>query len=280
MTDGPFRVLASGIGFTEGPLWLPDGRLLVTSMSRGLVYELRLDDPDPVAAYETGGGPNGLAVDADGRVVVAQNGSASFKSRSPRPVRPGIQRLRDGVVDDELVTGCLAPNDLVLGPDGVLWFTDPGNDTDPGFAPRVSRYDAASGRLDTAVSTVRFPNGLAFDADGDLFLADSITHEILRFSVAGGEASRRTVHCVVPDGGGPDGIAFDAHGRLYVAAFETGEVDVFERDGTLARRIPVGATSRPTNLCFAGPRLDTLVVTLASGGRVVALEETFEGALP
>lgn len=280
MTEVPFRVVASGIGFTEGPLWLPRGDLLVVSMSRGLVYSLRLDDPTKIADYETGGGPNGLAVDKDGTVVVAQNGGALFAGRSKRPVRPGIQLIRNGEVIDEVVTGCLAPNDLAFAPDGTLWFTDPGNSTDPSFAPRVSRYDFATARLDTVVTDVKFPNGLAFGSDGDLYLADTTTSEILRFSVGPDGTSRRSVYCIVPDGGGPDGIALDANGSLYVTAFETNEVVIFDKGGALARRIPMGEKSRPTNLCFAGDDLGTLVITLASGGRVVALNESFEGALP
>ena len=33
------RVIAAGLGFTEGPVWTNDGRLLVTSISHGAIYE-------------------------------------------------------------------------------------------------------------------------------------------------------------------------------------------------------------------------------------------------
>ena len=61
MLPDMFVTLAAGIGFTEGPLWTSDGRLLVTSMSRGLIYQfdwadLGLAPWEPSAAYETGGG--------------------------------------------------------------------------------------------------------------------------------------------------------------------------------------------------------------------------------
>lgn len=280
MRDGAFRVLASGIGFTEGPVWLPSGDIIVTSMSRGLLYTLGMDGQDGgPTTVDVGGGPNGLAVRSDGAIVVAQNGGASFASRSTRPVRPGIQLVTGDTVVDELVSGCLAPNDCVIAPDGSLWFTDPGHPSDPGFAPRVSRLDFATGALRTVVDGVRFPNGLAFGPDGAFYLADSTTNEILRFEFDGERAGARSVFGIVPDGG-PDGIAFDSAGNLYIAAFETDDVVVLDPRGRLSRRIPMGAGSRPTNLCFAGADLDTLVVTLASGGRVVALDERFEGAMP
>ena len=278
MVDGSFRVLASGIGFTEGPVVLPNGELMVTSMSRGLLYRI---DPagGVISSVDVGGGPNGLAVRDDGAVVVAQNGGASFRSRSERPVRPGLQVVTGDDVVDEVTSGCLAPNDLVFAPDGSLWFTDPGHPSDPDFAPRVTRRDASTGELSTVVTDVRFPNGLAFGPDGAFYVADSHTHEILRYEVGPHGASDRSVFGAV-DGGGPDGIVFDAHGNLYVAAFDTNDVVVLGPDGGVARRLPMGDGSRPTNLCFAGPDLGTLVVTLASGGRVVALDEHFEGALP
>ena len=31
-------VIADGLGFTEGPVWLPDGRVALTSISHGCVY--------------------------------------------------------------------------------------------------------------------------------------------------------------------------------------------------------------------------------------------------
>ena len=65
-------VLAAGVGFTEGPLWTRDGRLLVVAMSRGLVVEVDLGG-GVVGAVETGGGPNGLAEGPDDAVWVAQN---------------------------------------------------------------------------------------------------------------------------------------------------------------------------------------------------------------
>lgn len=273
-----FDVLAGGIGFTEGPLWTTGGELLVVSMNRGLVYRLdpRLRPGAPVAEIETGGGPNGLAEGPNGVIYVAQNGSATIRSRSPRPASPGLQTIEGDAVRDLLVVG-RAPNDLVVGPDGRVWFTDP---VASGAGSRVYVYDPGTGDVSIAVQDAAFPNGLAFGPDpADLFVADSVTDEILRYRVGdGGPPYRREVFARTP-GGNPDGIAFDAEGNLYVAAFETDDVQIFDPAGRLARRLSTGEGSRPTNLCFAGPGLDRLVVTLARGGRVVAARERFAGRL-
>lgn len=280
--DGAFRTLATGVGFTEGPVWTLAGELLVTSMSRGLLYRIDLGAVDgprpPLAQFETGGGPNGLAEGPGGVVYVAQNGAATAPSRSPRPVTPSLQVLEDGVVRDLPTTGLTAPNDLVVGPDGWVWFTDPDGGSPRTVGGRVLRFDPASGALEAVPVDVDFPNGLAFGPGGtDLYVADTTADAIVRYPVVDGRPGERSVLAHVP-GTGPDGIAFDADGNLYVAAFESDEVVVLDPAGAVVRRTSTGVRSRPTNLCFAGDDLGTLVVTLASGGRVVALDEPVHGA--
>lgn len=275
-----FEVLARGIGFTEGPVWTTSGALWVVSMNRGLVYQLdpTLRPGEPIAQVETGGGPNGLAEGADGLLYVAQNGANVISTRSARPTAPGLQTIAGETVTDLVVTGW-APNDLVTGPDGRVWFTDPVGDSDAAINSRVCVYDPSTGQVTVAIEGVAFPNGLAFGPDpAYLYVADSATGDILRYRVGDGPPYQPEVFAQDP-GSGPDGIAFDAEGYLYVAAFEFDQVVVFDRVGQPVRRLSTGEGSRPTNLCFAGPELDRLVVTLARGGRVVVTKERFAGRL-
>jgi len=265
-------VLAEGIGFTEGPLWTRDGRLLVVAMSRGCVLQVDLGGDGVVESIETGGGPNGLAEGPDGGVWVAQNAGAVRPSRSSRPVGAGLQRIDGRTIRDLPVPNALAPNDVALGPDGRIWFTDPGL---PGATSRgrVCALDPDSGQAAVLLGDLDFPNGLAFGSEGDvLYLARTEEGRVTRHRWDGERLSEDGDLAATLPAGGPDGIALDVDGRLYAAAPAADAVFVFEPDGRLCRRLDFAEPTFPTNLCFAGPDLDRLVVTAAKGGRVVVLD--------
>ena len=38
------RVVATGLGFTEGPVWTASGQLLVTSISHSVIYRVGTDE--------------------------------------------------------------------------------------------------------------------------------------------------------------------------------------------------------------------------------------------
>jgi gluconolactonase len=261
-------VLAAGVGFTEGPLWTLDSRLLVVVTSRGVVAQIDLGGAGVVSTVETGGGPNGLAETSDGTVWVAQNGAVR-PSRSPRRVIPGLQRILGSEVTDVAVPHAMAPNDLAVGPDGRIWFTDPG----PGLAGpgRLCAHDPATGRTTVLIDGSGYPNGLAFDGDL-LYLAWTDAGHVTRHHWTGGGLEAAGDPLALP-AGGPDGLALDTDGRLYAAAPDADAVVVFEPDGRPGRTLRFDGPTFPTNLCFAGPDLDVLVVTAAKGGRVLVVDD-------
>ena len=67
-------VIARDLGFTEGPVVLPDGTVLAVDIDGGRVLRIRNGSVDTVAS--PGGGPNGLALETLSSGIVANNGGA------------------------------------------------------------------------------------------------------------------------------------------------------------------------------------------------------------
>jgi gluconolactonase len=258
-------VIADGLGFTEGPVWLPDGRVALTSISHGCIY---IVDPagGPLARIHTGGGPNGLARGVDDTLYVAQNGGAWGASGS---AEPGVQVIT-GTRVDYLVEGLGAPNDLMFGPDGRLWITDTRaefdvSSPDDGLPGHVYATDVASG--DTRQVVDRGPvfiNGLGFTRDGSkLLVTATLSSQLLSYPISGSEAGDppNLVHTFA--NGWPDGMAVSARGDYWVALTGADRIDVIDAAGERVGSIALPAGSLPTNLCIGGERADELFVTAA-----------------
>ena len=176
-------------------------------------------------------------------------------------VTAGIQRVTlDG--DVSLVVTELdgitleGPNDLAVGPDGRMWFTDPRGAADPGANDRPGRLFAfdmgtGTGELIAEVGPV-FPNGIAFDADGTLMWTESFSRHVMRL-VDG----RPELVIALPERHMPDGMCVGADGRLYVAstyAHCVSVVDLSSGTAEIVERLMCG-DGMPTNCCFAGTSL-------------------------
>jgi gluconolactonase len=267
------QVIADGLGFTEGPVWLSDHRVAVTSISHGCVYII-----DPAGGAQekitTGGGPNGLAVGDDGTLYVAQNGGIFGASG---PAEPGVQVIRDGRVD-YLTRGLDAPNDLVIGPDGRLWVTDTRYEVDffnpdetrPG---RVWAIDTSTGGAELALDGGPvFINGLGFTPDGARLLVTSTALAQLvaypRDSLSPADAE---VVCTF-EAGWPDGITMGSDGDCWVALTGGHRLDRVSSAGEVVASVALPAGSLPTNVCFGGEHLDELLVTASFHGAVLCIQ--------
>jgi gluconolactonase len=278
LDSGGWRLLAEGAGFVEGPA-ARDGFVDFVSVNRGLVYRARLDGSGSEVLAELGGGPNGAAVDAGGRLWVVQNGGRVMESKST-PTEAGIQILgTDGSVDTVIGPALHAPNDCAFGPDGRLWFTDPYGRLMPpsGAGPqgRIWAYTPASGEFELVAANLSHPNGLCFTPDGArLYVSDTHDRSIVALEVDAVGVRRPELVAGLPEGM-PDGMALDAEGRLWVAATTSEGIGVLGPDGRW-EFIALG-DSFPTNVCFAGHDLATMIVTVARGGRVIAREVPVPG---
>jgi gluconolactonase len=261
------RLLASELGFPEGPVVMPDGRIVFCDGNTG---ELLVWDGDSVGSFaHTGGSPWGAVLGSDGAVYVTQGGSVPGSGES---AVSGIQRVRpDGgvellcsEVDGRTLYG---PNDLAFGPDGRLWFTDSGSEEDYRFdvrSPgRLFAFDGRDGEMIRELPQV-YPNGIAFDSAGRLYWTESMAHRICRL-----EDGEATVWCQLADEYVPDGMAFARDGRAFVATTISLGVSIVSPGGELVDHIELG--EHATNCAFAG---STLYITATQVAEIEASQRT------
>ena len=193
-------------GQPSGLGWLPDGRLLVVSMTDRRLLRLDGDvltqvaDLSALAPFHC----NDMVVDTKGRAYVGNFGFDFVARQTPRStclilVQPDG---RARVVADDL----LFPNGTVITPDGRTLIIG------ESYASRLSAFDigddgSLSGRRVWAALDGATPDGISLDAEGAIWLASPTSREVLRVR-EGGEVTHRVatpgqaVACML---GGPDG---------------------------------------------------------------------------
>src|SRR6478672_8792354 len=131
-------LLASNLGFPEGPVIMPDGSVVFCDGNTG---EMRSWKDGELGVHSvTGGSPWGAILGTDGAVYVTQGGNVPGSGDTSAV--SGIQRINpDGSVEllFSEVDGyqLYGPNDLAFGPDGRLYFTESGVEQDFRFDVRA-----------------------------------------------------------------------------------------------------------------------------------------------
>jgi gluconolactonase len=267
------RVLATGLGFPEGPVWVGRQRIAFVQI-RGQCVSL-WDGSAVSTVARTGGGPNGATLGPDGALYVANNGGLSIghegKWEAPDAIPGRIQRVSQAGEVRDVATALPGaapnrPNDLCFGPDGLLYYTDPHNweDLQNLGVGRVART-SLEGRVELLAEVPFFPNGIAFGPDDRLYVAQSMTQAVLVMDAKPGAAP---VEWAKLPKGFPDGFCFDRAGRLYCAGSLGDVLIVFEPDGRVRDVIETGEGSEPTNCCLGD---GVLYVTLSGPGKLVSL---------
>lgn len=296
-----YRVITDGLDFPEGPIAMPDGSVLVVEIKGGRLIRVLPDGSKEVAA-ELGGGPNGAAIGPDGACYVANNGGFHWLSEDifdtkgyQRPhgrahgyTGGGIQRvdLATGQVTT-LYTHCEGvpingPNDLVFDRNGDLWFTDHGKTYDRVMDQGVVYHAAADGSwIRQAIYPMVTPNGCALSADEKtLYVSETETGRLWHWPITGrGEVAKAAWPS--PNGGRMlgqatgyqrfDSMALEDNGNICVATLVTGGITVFSPEG---EKLEYWEGPEPycTNLCFGGPDMKTVYITVSGRGQLIAVD--------
>jgi sugar lactone lactonase YvrE len=157
-------------------------------------------------------------------------------------------------------TDGLRSNDAKADPRGRLWHGTMAYDEGEGRGA-LYRLDAP-GETELMLSGVTVSNGMGWSPDGTrMYYIDSPTKrvDVFDFDMGSGSLGQRRQFAAIGDGY-PDGMCVDAEGGVWVATWMGHKVIRFLPDGSLDRvlELPV---PKVTSCAFAGPRLDTLIVT-------------------
>lgn len=246
------KQLATGMKFTEGPVWLPKKEMVVFSDIPNSML-MQWTEKDGLKPFRKVENTNGNILDLQGRLLSCQHSGRNV-----------IRTERDGTItvlaDKFEGKKFNSPNDLAVKSDGSIWFTDPsyGLRGKPGEIPGkwVFRIDVKSKMVTVIYKGFDMPNGIAFSPNEKrVYIADTGKDGMIRaFDVLGNTIGGKPtfeipIRC--------DGMCIDTKGNIYTTS--KGGVHVFDKDG---KKLGVITTpEHPANVCFGGKDFDTLFIT-------------------
>ena len=254
--------------FLEGPAFDRAGNLYVTDIPFGRIF--RIDAAGTFALVaEYDGEPNGLAIDADGRILVADYRQGLLELD---PQRGTLKAIVDGYRAERFK----GINDLTFADNGDLYFTDQGQTALDDPTGRVYRL-RANGALERLADNLPSPNGLVLNgAQNILHVAVTRANAVWRLPLlastvqnpAGGIA-RMGLFIQLSGGRGPDGMAIDEEDGLVVAHPDMGAVWLFDRRGEPVLRIDSPSSDVVTNVAHGGTDRRTLYIVDSEAGCIL-----------
>ncbi len=160
--------------------------------------------------------------------------------------------------------GMNQPNDLAIGPDEVLWASDPDWGKSTGQLWRIDRQ----GKATKVAADMGTTNGIEVSPDGkSLYVNESVQRGIWAFTITADGLKDKRLLKQFPDHGF-DGMRCDIDGNLYVTRHGKGTVVIVSPKGEVLHEIDV-LGKMPSNLCFGGPDGRTVYVTEVEHTRLV-----------
>ena len=266
--------VGTGFGFTEGPVWDPAGFVYVSDETINKIFRLYPDGrKEELIAL---GDPDGNTFDRRHRLIDCASVLRAIIEVTP----DGKYKILADHYDHKKLN---SPNDVIVGPDGALYFTDPTLDLVAGEKQEIPfqgvyRLDD-KGNVRLLTKDLTQPNGLAFSPDGKHFYVDDSEKRNIRVydAATDGTLTNGRIFGEEPGGKGdgvPDGIKVDKNGNLFV----TGPKGIWVWDVQGNHLGTIAMPEQPANLNWGDKDYRTLYVTATTS--VYRLHMKTQGFVP
>jgi gluconolactonase len=270
--DAKLDTVASGFGFTEGPVWDPSGFIYASDETLNKIFRVYPDGRKE--SLIDLGDPDGNTFDQQGRLIDCASVLRAIIRLTPEGKYTVLADHYQGMKFN-------SPNDVLIGPDGAIYFTDPTLDLPKGEKQEtpfqgVYRLDD-KGNVQLLTRELSQPNGLAFSPDGKrLYVDDSEQRNIRVYDFAHGALTNGRIFGNEQGGrheGVPDGMKVDENGNIFV----TGPKGIWVWDAQGHHLGTIAMPEQPANLTWGDKDYHTLYITATTS--LYRLQTTTRGFL-